>query len=73
MTTITEEVGRLVPQHENGALLRGLLLGVAVGATIAGLLILSQTLRERCAAQRASGRQGPSAPTQPPGPEPSPL
>lgn len=59
MTTISEEVGRLVPQTEDGALLRGLLLGVAVGATIAGLLILTQTLRERRAARRAE-RQRPA-------------
>lgn len=71
MSTITEEVGRLVPQTEQGALLRGLLLGVAVGAIIAGLLILTHTLRQRRAARRAERRRPAPDPTT--GTHPSPL
>jgi hypothetical protein len=70
---ISEEVGRLVPQSDDAALLRGLLIGVAVGATIAGLLILGQTLQKRRAGRPGASRLGPPPPEAPAGPEPSPL
>lgn len=69
MSAIADEVGRLVPLEDEWPLLRGLLLGLAVGATVAGVLVLGRELRSRRAARRARGL--PPAPA--PGAEPSPL
>ncbi|HMQ33530.1 MAG TPA: hypothetical protein PKD53_22555 [Chloroflexaceae bacterium] len=69
MSAIAEEVGRLVPLEDEWPLLRGLLLGLAVGATVAGVFMLGRELRARRAARRAGGL--PPAPL--PGVEPSPL
>ncbi len=67
MSAIAEEVGRLVPLEDEWPLLRGLLLGLAVGAIVAGALVIGRELRSRRAAQRERG-----LPPMP-GPEASPL
>jgi hypothetical protein len=69
MSAIEDEVEGLVSSSDDWPLMRGLLLGIAIGATVAGAIMLTQALRAR----RAS-RRGPSLPPGPPlGAEPSPL
>ncbi|PDW01189.1 hypothetical protein [Candidatus Viridilinea mediisalina] len=41
------ELEELIPTSDERPLLRGLIIGIAVGATIAGLIILAQTARKR--------------------------
>lgn len=72
MTAISSEVERLVPPSGDWPLLRGLLVGALVGATVAGVLILTQTIQSRRGPRRAP--PGPDLPPIPPlGAEPSPL
>jgi hypothetical protein len=70
MTVLREDVEQLVPTRDGRPLLRGLLIGVAVGATVAGLIILGQTIQAR-----RSRRQPPPGPASAPPPDgaPSPL
>lgn len=63
MAVLREEVEQLVPTRDGRPLLRGMLIGVAVGATVAGLIILGQAIQAR-----RSRRQPP-----PPGPASAPL
>jgi hypothetical protein len=70
MAVLREDVEQLVPTTDGRPLLRGLLIGVAVGATVAGLIILGQTIQARRA--RRQPPPGPAA-APPPGGAPSPL
>jgi hypothetical protein len=66
------ELEELVPTSNGRPLLRGLLIGVAVGATVAGLIVLGQYIQARRTPRQAP--PGGPAPTPPPtGGEPSPL
>lgn len=58
------ELEDLIPSSDERPLLRGLIVGIAVGATIAGLIILAQAVRKRQAEQEPP--QGGPAPEQPP-------
>lgn len=72
MSAIEDAVEQIVPTDEGSPLLRGLLIGVALGATVAAVVILTRSLRARRAARRGPGDQSP--PTLPPlGAAPSPL
>lgn len=61
MPTYHDEVADLVPATDDHALLRGLLIGVAVGAVAVSLVLLGRTLEAR---RRA--RQAPPPPPSPP-------
>ena len=52
MSVIEDEVDRLVPSSDDWPLVRGLLLGAAIGATVAGALLLTRALRARRSARR---------------------
>lgn len=69
MSAIDEAVGRLVPTSEGRPLLQGLLVGVLLGAALAGVFVIGQTVATRRA---QAARPGP--PPAPLGPaDPSPL
>jgi uncharacterized integral membrane protein len=72
MTAITAEVERLVPSTDDWPLMRGLLVGVAVGAAAAGLFVAVKIIQERRAARRIPPRYQPP-PTPPLAGEASPL
>ncbi|MGB9634321.1 MAG: hypothetical protein ACPL8I_13380 [Chloroflexaceae bacterium] len=72
MSTIAEDVARLIPEADEWPLLRGMLVGFVLGAAAAGLVVLGQRLAER----RAVRTYLPPAPPAPPPPaegEGSPL
>jgi hypothetical protein len=72
MSTIAEDVARLIPEADEWPLLRGMLVGFILGAAAAGLVVLGQRLAEH----RAVRMYLPPAPPEPPSPadgEGSPL
>ncbi len=58
MSRIAQDVERLVPRANEWPLIRGVLVGIVIGAAAAGLVILGQTLAER----RLTRQQGPTPP-----------
>ncbi len=58
MSRIAQDVERLVPRAPEWPLVRGVLVGIVIGAAAAGLVILGQTLAER----RQPRQQGPTPP-----------
>ncbi|MFQ3662035.1 MAG: hypothetical protein SNJ69_06535 [Chloroflexaceae bacterium] len=51
MSTIAEDVARLIPESGEWPLLRGILVGFVIGAAAAGLVVLGQRLADRRAAR----------------------
>jgi hypothetical protein len=73
MTVLQErELEQLVPTTDGRPLLRGLLIGIAVGATVASLIILGQHIQARRTRHQAPPT-GPTSTPPPAGSEPSPL
>lgn len=66
------ELEQLVPTTDGRPLLRGLLIGVAVGATVAGLIILGQYIQAR-RTPRPTPPADPTSTPPPAGGAPSPL
>lgn len=69
MSAMTAEVERLVPSSDDWPLMRGLIIGAAIGAAAVGLYFLGRSLEAR---RRERSRPIPP-PAPPPGPEASPL
>lgn len=61
MSRIAQDVERLVPRTREWPLIRGVLVGMMLGAAAAGLVILGQRLAER----RQTRQQGPIRPPRP--------
>ncbi len=58
MAAINQDVALVVPETDAWPLLRGVLIGVAVGATVTGLIIVGRLLYTRRAARRRNSPPG---------------
>ncbi|MCS6880633.1 MAG: hypothetical protein RMK84_16370 [Oscillochloridaceae bacterium] len=72
MSTIAEDVARLIPEVDEWPLLRGILVGFVLGAAAGGLVVLGQRLAERQVVRRYLPPP-PPAPSPPTEGEGSPL